>query len=203
MSSKPNNQPSFQDGPEPSAGRALVPLCLVIAFGFLFYWGELFLDKHAGGFQQDVYEPYRSSADVAAAQPLDDNGKFLALGKQKFDQTCSLCHQPNGLGKEGTAPPLAGSDWVMNKGCNRIGMIVLDGLSGPVTVSGKEYNLAMVPWKATFKDEEIAAILSYIRNSWGNKGSMIKAADIKALRAESGAKDTPWTAPELLSRPDK
>ena len=202
MTQKPKNNPVLQELPEPRTGFSAVPLWIVLVMGCLFFWGEMFLDEHAGGFQETVYEPYHSFQEVTAALPMDDKGAFIAKGKKVFDSTCSLCHQPNGMGKEGTAPPLAGSDWVNNKGPNRIARIVLDGLNGPITVSGKDYSLAMVAWKSSFNDEQIAAVLSYIRSQWGNKGSVIKPEQIKAIRAATASHDANWTATELLAVPD-
>ena len=126
-----NPKPAAAGLDEPSAGSALVPVWMVLLMGALFYWGQLYLDGHAGGFSKDVYAPFNSFAQVAAAQPKDESAKFLAQGEDVFNKTCVLCHQPNGLGKEGQFPPLAGSDWVLAAGPNRIGRIVLDGGRAP------------------------------------------------------------------------
>jgi mono/diheme cytochrome c family protein len=120
-------------GPEPVAERSTVPIWLMMVFGFLFfYWGPLFLAENAGGFSKEVYGPYHSYDDVTLANPQDPEAKSRAEGKRVFDLTCSVCHQPNGLGKEGTAPPLAGSDWVQASSGDRIVRIVLNGLTGPI-----------------------------------------------------------------------
>jgi mono/diheme cytochrome c family protein len=161
----------------------------------------LYLDGHAGGFSKDVYAPFGSLAQVAAAQPKDESAKFLAQGQDVFDKTCTLCHQPNGSGKEGLYPPLAGSDWVLAPGPNRIARIVFDGVTGPITISGKLFNVGaqMPPWRDVYKDDaQVAAVLSYIRKQWGNNAPPIKPADIKALRAATASHTGhAWTADEL------
>ena len=104
----------------------------------------------------------------------------MALGRQQFI-TCSACH---GVKGEGTAiaPPLAKSDWV-NGPAERLIDIQLHGLSGPITVSGKEYNFpAPMPAQAYQTDEQIAAVLTYIRNSFGNNASVVKPEQVKERR---------------------
>lgn len=104
----------------------------------------------------------------------------MTLGRQQFI-TCSACHGMNG---EGTAiaPPLAKSDWV-NGPAERLIDIQLHGLSGPITVSGKEYNFpAPMPAQAYQTDEQIAAVLTYIRNSFGNSASVVKPEQVKERR---------------------
>jgi len=115
-----------------------------------------------------------------AATAANVDPAVMALGKQQFI-TCSACHGMNG---EGTAiaPPLAKSDWV-NGPAERLIDIQLHGLSGPITVSGKEYNFpAAMPAQAYQTDEQIAAVLTYIRNSFGNSASLVKPEQVKERR---------------------
>jgi mono/diheme cytochrome c family protein len=174
----------LQNGPEPVAERRTVPAWLILLFGLLIYWGSVFLAENAGGFASDVYRPYHSSDDVASANPQDPEAKRRALGRQVFEKTCIACHQATGLGKEGTAPPLVGSEWVLAPGGDRIARIVLNGLTGPINVKGQDWNLTMLAWRDTFSDDEIAAVLTYVRSSWGNNAGPIKPELVKAARAE-------------------
>ena len=105
----------------------------------------------------------------------------------------------SGLGKEGTAPPLVGSDWVLAPGANRIAHIVLYGLTGPINVKGQEWNLTMLPWRETYSDEQIAAVLTYIRSQWGNKAGPVDPQVVKAARAE--ARPNYESSEELLKLP--
>jgi mono/diheme cytochrome c family protein len=189
----------LQNGPEPVADRWTIPMWLIIIFALLFYWGSLFMAENAGGFARDVYNPYHSAADVAAANPQDEGAKLRAEGRKIFESTCAACHQASGSGKEGTAPPLAGSDWVLAPGGDRIVRIVLNGLTSPITVKGQEWNLTMVPWKDNFNDEQIAAVLTYVRSSFGNNAGPIKPDLVKTARAEKHP--GPETSDELLKIP--
>jgi mono/diheme cytochrome c family protein len=195
---EPNNTVQ-QSGPEPVAERWTIPMWMIILFALLIYGGSLFMAENAGGFAKDVYSPYHSPEDVAAANPQDEQGKMLAEGRKVFAGTCAACHQDSGLGQEGKAPPLVGSEWVLAPGGNRIAHVVLNGLSGPINVRGKEWNLAMVPWRDNFTDEQIAAVLTYVRSSWGNNAGPISPDLVKTARADKHP--GPMNSDELLKMP--
>ncbi len=122
------------------------------------------------------------------AAPADANAPIdpavMAIGKAQF-MVCAACHGQNGEGGV-IAPPLAGSEWVSGPISNLI-LIQLRGLQGAITVKGKEYNMpgGMAPM-AYQTDEQIAGALTYIRNSFGNKGSAVTPDQVKALRGEVG-----------------
>jgi quinoprotein glucose dehydrogenase len=121
---------------------------------------------------------------VATAAASNVDPAVMALGKQQF-ATCMACHGPNA---EGTAiaPPLAKSDWVNGPVENLI-RIQLRGLTGPLKVSGKDYVLPVpMPPQAHQTDEQIAAVLTYVRNSFGNSAPAVKPEQVKALRGEAG-----------------
>jgi mono/diheme cytochrome c family protein len=104
------------------------------------------------------------------------------------------------MGKEGVGPPLSGSEWVAAEKGDRLVRIVLNGLSGPLHVKDKEWNLVMPPWKETLKDEEIAIVLTYVRSQFGGtKAGSIKPETVSDARKESHPK--PETAAELLALP--
>ncbi|MEY3852171.1 MAG: hypothetical protein RI910_1151, partial [Verrucomicrobiota bacterium] len=121
---------------------------------------------------------------VAAAAVANVDPAVLAAGKQAF-MTCMACHGPTA---EGTviAPPLAKSNWVNGPVENLI-RIQLRGLQGPITVSGKQYTppapMMALPQQS---DEQIAAVLTYVRNSFGNSAPAVTPAQVKALRGEVG-----------------
>lgn len=131
---------------------------------------------------------------VAAAVPANVDPAVMALGKQGF-MLCMACHGPSG---EGTviAPPLAKSDWVNGPAENLI-RIQLRGLQGPIKVSGKDYTLPVpMPAQAQQTDEQIAAVLTYVRNSFGNSAPAVKPEQVKALRGEVGK--PPLTQADLV-----
>ena len=98
---------------------------------------------------------------------------------------------------------MAKSDWVNVEGPNRLVRIVLNGLQGPMTVNGVEYNNAMLAWRDQLTDEQIADVTSYIRNEWGNKGSAVTTAEVKTIRDATKDKGEQWTAPQLMQIPVK
>ena len=192
------------DKEEPRTRDVTVPMWLILIMGLLFYFsGQLFLSDHAGGFNEHVYAPYESLEAVVAINPQPEGEQDIIIGREVYNKTCVACHQPNGQGKEGVAPPLAGSEWVQAPGPNRIAHIVLNGLSGPITVEGKVYNLAMPPWRDLFTDKQLAAVLTYIRDpkTFGNKASPVKPEVIAAARKE--VHPGPETAAELQQMSDQ
>jgi len=122
--------------------------------------------------------------------------KAPRTGAQIFATTCAACHQAQGEGTN-VYPPLAGSEWV-NGPESRVVRIILHGLVGDVEVQGQVYNGAMPAWGPTLSDEEIAAVATYIRSSFGNQSLPITAATVTQARAAHAGRTTPWTMPELL-----
>jgi mono/diheme cytochrome c family protein len=172
-----------------------VPVWLLVLLLLLVFWGMVYFDQHSGWADPHVYLPYRSLPEVALYQPSAGGGN--ALGKQFYDNVCALCHNPDGTGKPGQAPPFVGSEIVLGSPARLI-RIPLAGLTGPVQVKGQEYNLTSMPaMGASLTDEQLAAVLSYIRQSWGNKASEITPEQVKAVRAEVGSRSQAWTIQEL------
>ncbi|GAB1309515.1 GDSL-type esterase/lipase family protein [Urechidicola sp. KH5] len=122
-------------------------------------------------------------------------------GKEIYEREgfCGTCHQPNGKGLDASGfPPLAYSDWVLEDD-ERLIKLTLKGLQGPITVLGKEYPglVPMTPFEGMLKDDEVAAVLTYIRNDFGNKGSKITPQQVKDIRAKIMDKKTFYTVKEL------
>ena len=105
-------------------------------------------------------------------------------GKQVYMGLCFACHQPDGKGLPAAFPPLAGSDFMLADRERAI-RVVLKGLTGPVTVSGKTINSAMPPQEAVLTDTQIADVLTYVFNSWGNQGDAFKTDQVKAIRNQN------------------
>ncbi len=123
---------------------------------------------------------------------------FAQDGQQLYTLYCSACHGTDGKGATGGAfPPLAGSPWVAGD-ADRAVKLTLKGLTGPVEVLGKIYNLEMPPQGAVLPDDQLAAILTYVRSAWGNSASPVTADFVKAIRATVADRATPWNAAELL-----
>jgi nitrite reductase (NO-forming) len=120
-----------------------------------------------------------TAADKATAGTLTKADQ-IAAGAQLFQGTCSPCHQPTGQGVPNAFPPLAGSDFLMADKSRAIG-IVLNGKTGPVTVNGKDFNSVMPPL-SQLPDDDIANILTFVRNSWGNSGDAVSDDEVTAMR---------------------
>jgi len=187
------------DVSEPRAGSRGIPLWLIILSFLLLFWGLSHFDLNSGWFKTDIYAPYHSSAELAVYQPSVE-GFDRGLAQKKYEAVCGLCHQPDGLGKPGQFPPLAGSEWA-NGSVGRFCRIPLAGVSGPIKVAGQSWNLSMPAMGASMPDEDLALVLTYIRSSWGNKASEVSPAQVKAIRAELGGRTQPETEAELQKLP--
>jgi nitrite reductase (NO-forming) len=108
----------------------------------------------------------------------------MEKGKQVYMGLCFACHQPDGKGLPMAFPPLAGSDFLLADRDRAI-RIVLKGLVGPVTVNGQTINSAMPPQEAALTDAQIADVLTYVSNTWGNKGDAFTADQVKAMRNQT------------------
>ncbi len=186
---------------EPSFGTGPVPIWIFLVLGILVYFGFVYLDRTAGGFNSLVYEPFKSYDEVKLHQPKSGN-PLVAQGREVYGRTCTACHQPTGAGTPGQFPPLAGSDWVNAAGPDRIIRIVLNGIQGPLKVNSTDWNNVMVPWKDTLKDEEIAAVISFVRQEWGNKAGAVKPEEVKAVRDATKDRAEAWTSDELIKVPE-
>lgn len=176
--------------------------------------GAFFLITYSGGFKWDEYNEGLKSTVKAAAfdntsgappeetepdpdtppvepEPID----LVAEGEKVYQTVCIACHQPNGQGLPGVFPPLAGSDWVAGDE-QRLALVVLHGLMGPIEVNGQAWNSLMPPHGATLDDRKIAAALSYVRSSWGNSSPEVSPDTVEKLRARFEG-HAPWTVETL------
>ena len=118
------------------------------------------------------------------------------------DGYCNTCHQSNGKGLESSGfPPLTGTTWVTGSE-ERLIKLVLKGLYGPIDVLGKKYpgQVPMTPFAGMLNDDEVAAVLTYVRNSFGNKATAITAEKVKATRASVQDKIGFYSPEELLKQ---
>jgi nitrite reductase (NO-forming) len=127
-------------------------------------------------------QPVATAAAAQSAGTLTKEQQIQA-GAVLFKGTCSVCHQENGQGIPNVFPPLAGSDYLKADTQRAIG-VALNGLTGPVTVNGATYNSVMPPM-SQLNDDEIANILTYVVNTWGNTDGTINAQQVKDLRAKT------------------
>jgi len=144
-------------------------------------------DKHAQGGAASAGAGQPAAAAPAAAP--------AANGAAVFARTCQTCHQANGLGLANTFPPLAGSE-IANGEKPRLIRLVLHGMTGAVTVQGKRFNNVMPPWKS-LSDADLAAVLSYVRSSFGNSAPAVTAEEVARERAATSSRTMPWAPVDL------
>lgn len=153
-----------------------------------------------------VAEPKTEATSTAARAAGEASAAQIAAGQQTYMMVCFACHQPTGLGLPPLFPPLAGSDWVDAPKPDRLIRIVLHGVTGPITISGKPFVSPapmMPPQGASLNDKQIADVLTYVRNSWGHKASAVTPEEVKAIRDAEKAKAGMWTEAELLKIADR
>jgi len=188
----------LREKPEPREGSSPIPLFLLFLFTGLISFGAVYISRYSAGFNALVYDEtirpceQRESEATAGPDPL-------VLGKRLFTQNCVVCHQATGEGIPSVFPPLADSEWVLGSEQRPI-RILLHGLGGEVDVNGVRYIGAMPafgPSTLDWSDGDIAAVLSYIRQEWGNTADPVVPGSVAAVRAETTDRTTAWTAAEL------
>ena len=140
---------------------------------------------YSGKLSDLVYQPEGAAIQsvgpsaAPAPRPAANKAERIARGQQTYSSICAACHQPSGTGIEAVFPPLAASDF-LNADKRRAISAVISGLSGPVVVNGKTFNSAMPA--LGLSDEDVANVLTYVYNNWGNAGHEVTPAEVRALR---------------------
>ncbi|SKB04692.1 Cytochrome c, mono-and diheme variants [Prosthecobacter debontii] len=192
-------------------GREPAPMWVLFLFMVVAIIAGGQLGPMTGGFKFDVSNPFATKTvsggdprpkgpggDVAA-DPFQVAMKKGASGYA----VCGGCHQGSGMGIPGQYPPLAGSEWVTG-GTERLIRVVQHGLTGQVTVKGQNYNFpgGMQPFGAGMSSGDLANVLTYIRNNWGNEAHMVTKEMVEKVRADE-KRATQWTMAELDAFKDK
>jgi mono/diheme cytochrome c family protein len=183
-----------RENADPDEGIKPLPWFLVMALGAMAMWGAFYIYVTPSG-DNSAYGDQRT---VATLRPPDQTvaGAAKVDGKQLFNAKCAACHQATGLGIAGAFPPLSGAEWVT--GDEKIlTNILLHGVVGVMEVKGVKYQGVMPAWK-TLNDDELAAVLTYIRSDWGNTAPPIVAATIKAQRELTKERSQPYNGGQEL-----
>ena len=188
----------LREKPEPTEGYSPLPLMVLGLMSALILFSAIYLGRYSGGFDPLVYdERILPGMLETGGAPVAQDPKVI--GKRVF-ANCIACHQTTGLGLPGAYPPLAGSEWAQGPD-DRIIRIVLNGLSGPVTVKNTSYNNSMPAFGPQLRDEQIAGVLTYVRSEWGNNAPAVSPDKVKEIRAAVAARTGPWSPQELLKLP--
>lgn len=194
------NPVNAPDGAEPAVGNAAVPMWMMLLPVLLLFGGALYFDWNGGWFSSSVHPPYGTLKEVRFFQPVD-SGDPTIRGKVVYEQVCALCHGVDGAGKPGQAPTFIQSEWVLTENVGSLIRIPLQGLDGPIEVNGETWNLNMAAMGASLNDADLAAVLSYMRNAWGNEAPFITPEQVAEVRAETQGRTQPWSAAELKALP--
>lgn len=181
--------------PEKSSGYSFLPLGMLALVCTSVFFGSIYLAHYSIRFDPLVINEHANREKPGAAAAVTVTP--AQLGKKVYATICQACHQPTGQGMPGIFPQLAGSEWVQGNE-ERIILIVLHGLHGPITVEGKQYDNVMAALGSAMKDDQVAHVLTYIRQEWGNNAPEVKAETVARVRAEHSGRSGLWTAPELL-----
>lgn len=183
---------------EPSVSVGTSSAWPFVLLGVLLFSCFLYVENTGGAFRADVYQ---AGSKVPPPMPNEpEEVKLYKRGAQEY-AACAGCHQPSGLGSDAVnVPPLAGSEWVLREKPDRLIRIILDAIEGPIVVKGKTYDNAMTPFRGALKDDQIAAIATFVRGNkdWGNNASHVTPSQVKAISdATMGHGGTRWRAQTL------
>ncbi len=191
---------------EPTAGSNGMTGVLIVAFVLAVYVGVQviggtgrLIGDAGNNFSALVYAPYVDEAQAEAMQARSPAEKQFDRGAAIYKIRCSGCHQSKGEGSPSQgAPPLDGSEWVTQKGPGVLVRILNNGLSGPIEVKGKPWSQGvMEPVGASLTDDEVADLLTYIRNAWSNSGAPVNSDKVTEVREAIDDRGAKWTAQEL------
>ena len=142
--------------------------------------------------------PNRFGSVIEAQIAVDTAHDVEQLGKPVYDTRCAQCHQANGKGIPGSFPSLTQTEWVLgDKG--RLVRLLLNGMQGPLEVEGEAYNGIMILPPPALTDEQVAAVLTYVRQHFGNDAEAVTPDEVATVRA-ANEQEGLWEAAELLER---
>jgi mono/diheme cytochrome c family protein len=178
--------------PDDQANYRLLPLNLLFIFSGLIFFAGTYLNEFSGHFDPHIYNEHalpHKGGEVAKQMTPEEVKEW---GKKLFNNAaCNTCHQATGLGVPGVYPPLAGSEWVTGSE-ERLVRIVLQGLTGKITVKGTEFP-GTTPMPSFGK-------VTGSGFNWGNTAGPITTEQVAAIHAKEGDHKA-WTVDELMKHP--
>ena len=187
---------SKREFPDPVEDNQVPPPFVFILIGAVLSFGILYFQMFRDG--AGVSDPAKSGVSLEQQEPAEPS--LAELGKSIY-ANCQPCHQASGLGIPGQFPTLVGSEWVAGSE-KRLIAILLKGLNGPLKVNGVAYNGAMPGWEKVLSNKKIAAVLTYVRSSWGNNYPEISEGQVAALKTELASKSDAYSEADLLAIPE-
>lgn len=120
-------------------------------------------------------------AATAAASGAEPVSRRISAGAKIFAANCTGCHGANGVGQPGIFPSLVANPYESGD-AKRVIHTVKFGLTGKIVAKGVKYDGIMPAWTGTLTDEQIADVISFVRTTWGNKGSVVTVAQVRAVK---------------------
>ncbi|WAC72710.1 cytochrome c [Roseateles sp. SL47] len=182
-----------RENPDPQENYHRVPRALLVAVAAMVVFGLAYIFS-ADINQPDQWGDGRTAAELQGKAPA---AGAAINGGALFTSLCAACHQATGMGLPGVFPPLAASEWV-NGNATTVSSIVLYGVSGPLTVAGKDFNGAMPAFKDQLTDDQLAALLTYVRTQWGNASPAVSAAEVEQAREQHKDRTGPFAGGKEL-----
>jgi mono/diheme cytochrome c family protein len=188
------------DVPDAPPEEGKLPVWLYLVCGFaLFLAGSSFTGFVTFG--QGLYDQGPGGPTLASAKGPETavaSTDPMVIGKKVYGGNCANCHQASGEGQPGSYPPLGGSALVIGDKL-ALSAVMLHGLQGPLTgVRGGTYGTQQMPaWATVLSDEKMAAVMTYIRGSWGNKADAVKPDEVAATRTKLASQTAAYTEADL------
>ena len=181
-----------QQKTNPTDGFSVMPIVLMSLSAALIFLSGVHMAKGVVGFDVGVFDPQY----VAPAVMVETEINLFKMGKKLFARNCEACHQGSGLGVAGAYPPLADSQWVLGSE-ERLVKLVWNGLQGVIQVKGESYNGIMPAFEGQLTELQMAAVLTYIRQEWGNQATEISPELASRFIEPIRGRDS-WKSEELL-----
>ena len=197
MSEQESDSARQRENPDPHERNLPVPRLILVVVSAVVVWAVGYILFT----QRDDPPEFgdRRTLSTLEDKPAGGGGAGGVDGAQIYTANCVACHQATGLGLPGVFPPLAGSEWVL--AADKVPVnILLHGITGKLTVKDGAYNGQMPPFKDKLNDAEIAAVLSYVRSSFGNSAGKIAADIVKAEREAGKDRKDAWNGDDDLNK---
>lgn len=176
----------------------LVLLSLLVGFGATYLALRTPDMRMEPGDSRTAAPAVTASGEAPSADGEVDLEKTLERGKAVYAAVCQACHQENGQGMAGVFPPLANSPWVLGSAL-RMTSIILHGVQGPITVNGEKFSNVMPGLREAMSPEDVAAVATYVRGSFGNKASPVTLETVRRALARPKADPNPWNGEDELN----
>lgn len=197
MSSNEINPQQRRENSDPHEQSNPIPWFVIMLVIALMSFGVIYIARSELN-QPPQYGDGRTTDELSGKAVASGGAAGAASGKELYAARCAACHQAEGQGLPGVFPPLAGSEWVNGKE-QTLAAIVLNGVVGPLTVKGSTYNGAMPNFAEQLNDDEIAAVLTFLRTQLGNQAAPVSANLVKTVREQTTGRGKPFDGDKDLN----